>query len=319
MVLRGLVALALLCSAARADDKPWAAGVSADDQQQALKLYERANGLFERGSYTDALSAYQTALGYWDHPSIHYNTAVCLMSLERWVDAYEHMQKALSYGEAPLGKDLHAEGLVAMEKKLKPRIGTLEVTLKTPGAVVKLDGKTLLDAPGTMKRNVLAAEPHQLVAEKKLYETETRTIRLEPGATTTLVLEMTLATRGKLQRRWARWKPWAVVAAGGLVGVVGLPLLFSARDEFKRYDTAFGGPAGCPDGCLATAEPAGVRSIKDGAELRQTLALSAFAVGGATIAAGIALVVLNQPRLVGATVTPAIGNDHVGASITTSW
>src|SRR5690606_31593180 len=53
--------------------KPWAAGVSAEDQAKALELYRQGNELFEQARYLDALAKYEVALAAWDHPSIRYN------------------------------------------------------------------------------------------------------------------------------------------------------------------------------------------------------------------------------------------------------
>lgn len=317
MVLRVLVALALLCGVAFADDKPWAAGVSEADQKAALSKYGEANELFEKGNYVEALPVYEQALASWDHPGIHYNAAVCLINLDRPVEAYEHLEKAMAYGEAPLGKDLYTQGKTYM-KALGKQVATLSVTLKTPGAVVKLDGHTLLDEPGTVTRKVLATEPHQLVAEKKDYETETRTLRLQPDATTTLVLEMKLKSRGRTVRRWARWKPWAVVGASGFIGAAGLATILSSKGMFEDYDAEFA--MKCGGGCtVAMSEAMGIEDTRRSAEFRQNLGYGIVGVAGATLATGLVLVVFNQPRLVGARVSPTIGKERAGATLSFSW
>lgn len=322
--MRFLVALVLLCSvvSAHADDKPWAVGVSTENQKAALATYQEANALFEEGKYLEALPKYEAALRAWDHPGIHFNTAVCLINLDRSVDAYVHLQKAMAFGEAPLGKDLYTQGK-NYQRILNQQVGTLEVQVKEPGASVKLDGKEII-APGTTtttRVHVLATEPHQLVAEKDdpRYEPATQTIRLEPGKTTTIVLELKLRARGgRLTRRWPRWMPWSVVVTGGVVAAIGVPLLVSAKSGFEDYDTQFG--AACPQGCLDT-DPAlaMANETKDHAELRQTLAHGGFIAGGALVAIGIGLVVLNQPRLGGAQVTPMVGADRAGAALSMSW
>ena len=319
MVLRVLVAVALLCSVARAGgEKRWAKGVSAKDQELALTLYNTANDLFEKGSYAAALTNYEAALKAWDHPGIHFNTAICLKSLERWVDAYEHIEQALIYKDEPLGMDLYKEGL-ALEAELKTKVGTIEVTSTTPGAVVMLDGKPLLDKPGTVKRNVLANEPHLLTAEKPNYETQTISLKdLKPNQVTKIALEMKLKSGGRTERRWARWKPWAVVGGGTAVGLgVGLGLVFHARDLFGKYDTDFA--MQCGMGCPADTVDPNTAKLKTSGETYQTLGYSAFAVGGAVVVTGLVLVVMNQPRLVGGTVTPSIGKEQVGATVSFAW
>lgn len=321
MVLRVLVALALLCSVAVAQggDKPWAAGVSETDQKAALAKYGEANELFEKGAYVEALPVYEQALASWKHPGIYFNAAVCLINLDRPVEAYDYLEKALAYGEAPLGRDLHTQGKSYM-KALGAQVATLAITLKTPGAVVRLDGETLLDAPGTVTRRVLSSKKHEIVAEKNNYETETRTIQLDGGETTTLVLELKLKSRGRTVRRWARWKPWAVVGASGAIGLAGLATIVSSKSMFEDYDTAFSDDPVCGDGCtVLEAEERGLEDTRRSAEFRQSLGYGIVGLAGATLATGLVLVVLNQPRLVGATVTPTIGKERAGATLSFSW
>jgi tetratricopeptide (TPR) repeat protein len=321
MVLRLVAAVLLMGSVAYAQaDKPWAAGVSAQDQKAALDKYQSANGLFEDGKYREALPLYQEALALWDHPGIHFNAAVCLMNLERVVEALEHFEKALAYGDAPLGKPLYNEGKNYL-RLLKQQVGTLEIVCEDncEGAEVSLDGKPLFVGPSRATRRVLSGEPHQIVATKPRFEIEQRTIRLEPDKTTTLVLELKLQQRGKLQRRWPRAVPWLVMSAGVVVAGTGGVFLWKAKDGFEQYDRAFAEDSVCGSGCKASEQPPYLVKQRQRAESWQTLATSAFVAGGVTVAAGLVLVVLNQPRLVGGEVTPSVGPGRAGATISWTW
>jgi tetratricopeptide (TPR) repeat protein len=82
-VLAALIAIACGAGVAHAEDKPWAAGVSAEAQSAALELYRQGNEMFEQARYLEALAKYEVALRSWDHPSIRYNAAVCLINLGR--------------------------------------------------------------------------------------------------------------------------------------------------------------------------------------------------------------------------------------------
>jgi tetratricopeptide (TPR) repeat protein len=322
MVLRLVAAVLLMGSVAYAQaDKPWAAGVSASDQKAALDKYQSANGLFEDGKYREALPLYQDALALWDHPGIHFNAAVCLMNLERIVEAYEHFEKALAYGDAPLGKPLYNEGKNYL-RLLKQQVGTLEIVCETncDGAEVSLDGKPLFVGPNKATRKVLSTEPHQIVATKPRFEIEQRTIQLEPDKTTTLVLELKLQQRGKLQRRWPRAVPWIVMSAGVVVAGSGGFFLWRAKDGFEAYDRAFADDPICRAGCLASDEPQYLVDQRQRAERQQTTSTGLFVAGGVTVAAGLVMVVLNQPRLVGGgEVKPTVGRDQAGATITWTW
>lgn len=318
MVLRVLCVLALLCGLATADDKPWAKGVSKKDQELALTLYNTANDLYEKGSYTAALANYEAALKSWDHPGIHFNTAMCLKALERWVEVYEHMEKALVYQDAPLGKDLYKEGQALLDEA-KGKVATLEIRLGTEGATVSLGGETVLTKVGTIKRTVLAKKPLALVAEKPGYEVDTRTIQLEPNAVTTIELVLKVKERGRTVRRMPRFVPWTVAGIGVVAAGIGLYTTTQAKDMFATYDTEVN--TTCTMGCTpGSSDYVRLEAQKQAAYDKQNRGYLIMGVGGAIFVSGLVLVVLNQPRLVGGpTVSPAVGKESAGATLTFHW
>jgi tetratricopeptide (TPR) repeat protein len=323
MALRVLCVLALLCglASAQGDTKPWAKGVSKQDQELALTFYNTANDLYEKGSYTAALANYEAALKAWDHPGIHFNTAMCFKALDRWVEVYEHIQKALVYKDAPLGKDLYKEGQALLDEA-KGKVATLEIRLKTEGATVTLGGDTVLTEPGTVQKIVPAKTSLPLVAKKTGYEEDSRMIQLEPNAVTTIELVLKVKERGRTVRRMPRWIPWAVLGLGVVAGGAGVFTTLDAGDKFAAYDkgvdtcgTEVGG--GCAPG---TTKYNDLVALKDEAESQQRLGHVIIGVGGAVVVGGLILVVINQPRLVGGpTVSPAIGKESAGATVTFSW
>jgi hypothetical protein len=291
-----------------AEDKPWAAGVTADNQKAALDLYNEGNKAFAQAEYKTALETYTRALVLWDHPAIRYNVAVCLINLDRPVEAYDNLERAMRFGTAPLGQDLWNQGQ-SYQKLLAGRVAEIEVNAE-PGAAVSLDGKPLA---GTQQR-VLTGD-HQIVVEKPRYQTETRSIRLNAGDHVTIKIELKpVAVPRTLHRRWARWIPWTVLGGGAAVAVIGVPVLLAAGNSFDRYDTAV--TASCPHGCL-DGDPASahIADLKSHAELQNTTAISLFAIGGAIAATGFVMVIANQPHLV----TPVVGTDHVGLAIAGHW
>ncbi|HET9991744.1 MAG TPA: PEGA domain-containing protein [Kofleriaceae bacterium] len=289
---------------AHADDKPWAAGVSAENQKAALDLYNEGAKAFGDAEYKDALATYTRALALWDHPAIRYNIAVCLINLDRPVDALDNLEHAMRFGAAPLGPELWRQAQMN-QKLLAARVAEIEVTAE-PGAVVSLDGKALDRA----SQRVLTGD-HQIVVEKPKYQTETRAIRLNPGDHVTIRIELKpIAVARTLRRRWSRWLPWSVLGGGAVVAAVGVPVLFAASSSFDRYDAEV--TASCPHGCIAgTPAAQHVMDLKSHAELQNTTAISLFAVGGAIAATGFVMVILNQPHLV----TPVVGSDHVGVAL----
>ena len=289
---------------AQADDKPWAAGVSAENQKAALDLYNEGAKAFGDAEYKDALATYTRALALWDHPAIRYNIAVCLINLDRPVDALDNLEHAMRFGAAPLGPELWRQAQMN-QKLLAARVAEIEVSAE-PGAVVSLDGKPL---EGSSQR-VLTGD-HQIVVQKPTYQTETRAIRLNPGDHVTIKIELKpIAVARTLHRRWSRWLPWTVLGGGAVVAVVGVPVRFAAGSSLDRYDAAV--TADCPHGCIAgTPAAQNVMDLKSHADAQNTAAISLFAVGGAIAATGFVMVILNQPHLV----TPVVGSDHVGLAV----
>jgi tetratricopeptide (TPR) repeat protein len=298
----------LLCGSARAGsdaEKPWAVGVTPAAQKAALDLYQDGNTYFDQAQYKEALAKYDLALQSWDHPTIHYNAAVCLINLDRPVEAYDHLLAAMRFGVAPLGKDMFAQGQ-SYQKLLAARVAELEVSCSEPGATVTLDGKPLFTAPGSKKQHVLAGE-HQIVVEKRGFQTETKQVHLDAGAAQAMpiVLERVAAAR-TLHRRMPRWLPWTVMGAGAVVALVGVQAYVSAYDDYNAYEAAvqkaFDTRAGGVP-VLSASDAAKLPSAHSEA-MRAYVALS---IGGALAATGFVLVLLNAPRL-----EPQVGSDHVG-------
>ncbi len=66
-------------SVARADDQPWAAGVTDQQKAEAKTHLDEGNALFLKKSYKEALEAYRLAIKSWDHPAIRFNIVRCLI------------------------------------------------------------------------------------------------------------------------------------------------------------------------------------------------------------------------------------------------
>ena len=62
-----------------------------EKQDHAFNLYEEANQLFADGEYKRRSRSTTRRSREWDHPSIRYNLAVCLINLDRPVDAYQNL------------------------------------------------------------------------------------------------------------------------------------------------------------------------------------------------------------------------------------
>ena len=131
-------------------------------------------------------------------------------------------------------------------------------------------------------------------------------------------------------RRWATWKPWVVVGVGvGVAAVGGVIDVFAAHD-FDAYDSGFVKLACAAQGCTQEQvdQTPSLRSRLSRAQLEQQIAVGGFIAGGVAIAAGLALVYLNQPRQTehdnpsqnapGVAVVPVVSRDLVGVVVTVS-
>jgi hypothetical protein len=143
------------------------------------------------------------------------------------------------------------------------------------------------------------------VAHKKGYLTETRQLVLSPGQRMAVAIELTtLEDVRESSRRWAGWKPWAVVGAGALLATAGGVLDWRAGSEYERFDIDFAelgcagrdGQPGVVTGCRAGEVPPALEDTLDRARFQERAALTLYAVAGAAVATGAVLLYLNRPR-----------------------
>jgi hypothetical protein len=314
-----IAVLACALRVAHADPvKPWAVGVDADKQRQALALYDKGNGEFTEDHYKEALAQYEQALAVWDHPAIRYNAAVCLINLDRPVEAYENFAGAIHYGADPIGAEHFAQAKTYM-KALAGQVAEVEVTSKEPGAEVRLDGQPLLSDAGTATRRVRAGE-HQIVASKPRYETKSEKVDLEPisrtaGKPNVIVIELHLlpSTR-RLVRRWPVWQPWTIAAGGAALAGAGAGLTWLALSNRDGYQAWL-------DKCKLTAPYCAGQSASssayDHAKIEYPIGLGALSLGGAALVAGAVMIYLNQGHMV--SVEPSVGTEHASLTLVGRW
>ncbi|MFH2007809.1 MAG: hypothetical protein ABI333_14600 [bacterium] len=274
--------------------KPWAKGVPAARRSEALRLYKQGNKFFEDSQYAQALAEYRKAVELWDHPAIRYNIAVCYVNLERPLAAHRNLLRALRFGKAPL--KAHYKQAQTYLRLLTGRLARLEVRCSVPGARVTLDGRLLFVAPGSATRTLIVGK-HVLVATKPKHVTETRTVSLFPRKRVKVTLAPLPITKVfTLKRRWKRWIPWTILGIGVAVAATGIPLAFMADSTFKQYNKDF--ERECPDGCLPADRSTALQDLRSRGELERGFAITMLGLGGAVLATGITLVLLNLPRTV---------------------
>ena len=277
-----------------APDRPWAKGVSPDEQRIAIDLFREGNGLLKESLFVQAAAKYREALRHWNHPGIHYNLALALLNLDQPVEVFAQLEEAMRYGSAPLDADKfdHATRYRALIEKQLARV---LVTCEVAGAGVTLDGQPLFTAPGKYEGLVRVGQ-HTIVASKTGYVSTQKTPILLAGQRSTIDLKLFTADElTQYRRRWPNAMPWSVLAAGIVVAGVGGIMHWQASESIKSYDNGVSacGAQSPTGGCVPDATLAGKKST---GESLQGAAFAAYGVGAALVVTGGVLAYLNRAR-----------------------
>lgn len=309
-----VVAIASAAGVARAESpKPWAVGVSAADQKAALALYQQGNGYFAQDDYAHALDQYEQALGRWKHPAIYYNAAVCAINLDRPVEAYQDLEEALKYGAAPIGDEHYKQGKT-YQILLADKVADIEVHVAVPGTSVHFDGAPLeVGKPLTVR-----VGPHHIVATRDGYQPTEEQRTVAPGKVNVIeIVLQPLPAPHRLVRRWPKRMPWEVVAGGAVIALVGVPMWAWSSNRFAAYDRTI---TSCAGGGTYCVDPVALHTAADERHrggIDRDIGAAAFVAGGAVIAAGLGLALLNQPHL--EHLQPAIAPGRIGLVISARW
>ncbi len=279
-------------------ERPWAKGVTDNEQKIALSLFREGNTSLNDGAYVTAAKKYREALSHWDHPAINYNLALALLNLDQPVEVYKALEKAISYGDAPLEKEKFEKAHEYL-KIIGLQIATIEVSCQKAGAEVLVDGKKVFTAPGKYTEKVKAGK-HVFAAEPgpkmQGYSAKVRTPSIDGGQTFRVELKMyTTDELTRYHRRWERvWAPWIVVGTGvAVVGVGGL-LALSAKSSFDDFDkkvATCNSDTGMNAGCNVSS---GFGSLKSSGDTKRAASYAMYGVGGAAVVLGLSLVYLNR-------------------------
>jgi hypothetical protein len=276
------------------DVRPWAQGVSQAEQQAALKAFHDGNVSLNDGLFAKAADNYRAALKHWDHPAIHYNLALAQMNLDQTIDAYDNMQAAVKFGEAPLQSkdkfDNAKQYIVLLEKQ----VASVSVACDKKGAKVSLDGKEVFVAPGKYETRVLTGK-HQFVAEKQGYTTRINAPYIGPGEKFRIELKLYTAEElTRYHRKWqATWVPWTVMGAGAVIAFGGALSEFSANSTYKQYDHKIALCNMNNQGCPSSKE---LTDLKSSGDSKKTLGFVGYGVGAGAILIGAALAYINRPE-----------------------
>jgi tetratricopeptide (TPR) repeat protein len=295
-LIRIIVGVSMLVGTASAEQPaqppPWAAGVTPAQKATAQQHLDRGNELFLERKFFEALAEYELARDAWNHPAIHFNIVRCMIHLERFVDASDHLQEALKYGAEPYDETIYAEAL-AYQTLIAKQIGNVEITCAQDGVELTLDGEPLLSCPGREVRRVKPGQ-HQVVGTKPGYLPRTMKLVVFGGDFHDAVIELDpLEKAARIEHRWKSWVPWSVVGAGlGVAGIGGLVRVKATSDNRLYKDLV---DSTCTAGCPSETWK---RDLRRTAELENYLAIGLISVGAATVVAGGVMLYLNRGRTV---------------------
>lgn len=288
-----------------AEAQPWSNGVSEAQKAEAKRKLEEGNNLYLATDYKGALEKYQEALKSWDHPAIRFNVVRCLIQLDRAVEASDNLQTSLKYGKEPFEDTIYQEAL-GYQKLLSNQIGEIEVSCKQDGAVLKFDGKAMIDkCPGSAKRRVEPGQ-HSVVATKEGFLTKEMPVIVIGGKQQNVdVTLVPLDKAAKIVHRWPQWIPWVVFGGGLAVTGIGVLLELDAQDQMSQYDRDVGNfcmTTGCnlenPTTPQEMETASRLNDEKSRAESRDKLAIGVMSVGALGAAAGGVLLFMNRGRTV---------------------
>lgn len=282
------------------DTRPWAIGVSIENQKIAVKKFQEGNQQLNDGLFAPAVKLYREALTKWEHPAIYYNLALALLNLDQPIEVYDSLQKAIKFGAAPLEKDKfeHAKEYMLLVDK---QLATIDVSCSKPGAQISVDGKLAFTVGADGKTGHFVSRvkigKHTFVAEKPGYNAQVDAPFIGPGET--YRLELTLYTADELtryKRQWSsKYMPYAVVGGGIVLGLVGVGLELSANSSYSDYDTAVAK-------CNADASSAGCSNMGSVADMRKsgdtkrTIGYVGYGVAGAAVITGAILLYVNRSQ-----------------------
>lgn len=274
--------------------RPWAEGVSAENQETALALFNKGNQELLKQTYVEAAATFRKALEHWKHPAIQYNLSECLIHLDRPIEAYEHVVDSLRFGAAALGDDLFTRAQTR-KKLLEGQLAMIQLESGHHGVKVMLDGELVFIAPGQTTQRVRPGR-HDLLAAKDGFLPYNQTVVALPNEPVAVNIHLRPIPTVRYERRFAAWMPWTVAGLGLASSAAGIVLQAQARSDMDAYDA--GVAEQCPSGCPEIEISSAILDKRDAAERASTIGVSMLAVGGAVLATGVVMLIVNQPKKV---------------------
>ena len=272
------------------------ASATPEQKEKARALLEDGYGLHEELRFADAALRYREALGHWDHPDIHLALARVLFNDAKLLDAHGHVSAAVRCARA-LENDEEREQARALLQRLRTQLAEIVVDSPDAGTEILLNGSLWFQGAGR-RSTVVYPGQYVVVARRAGYVPVTRPLTLAANQQAVVAPQLvSVADATTVTRRWERQVPRALAGAGIALAMVGAGLQWRAAVDFDAFDGEWQGRCGGgePLGCSELMESELVGRLQR-ARWEQRAAMTSFVVGGATLLAGLAMFVLDQPR-----------------------
>lgn len=154
----------------------------ADDEQKerAKKHFQAGLLLLETESYDSAAKEFESSVALYPTKNGYFNLANCYFALQRYQETLETINKLKVEFFQELDKGWQKE-IAKLEDKLQKNAVKIAIRVNVDGATIQLDGKSVGESPIDEPLLVAPGE-HRIQAFANLYQDETRTLILEPGA-----------------------------------------------------------------------------------------------------------------------------------------
>ena len=277
----------------RPDPRPWYRDVAPERRQRAEILLQEAADLAEQLLLGKAIDRYREALEQWDHPDIRFELADILDKAGRPLEAWNELQGLrATWGFETLTEDDRARAEELRRTLLRDHLAEIEVRCDVPGARVELDGELLFVGPG-VERVVTLVGGHVLASKRDGYVPVVESVGLYPGEQRSMHLDMR-EDRVIVVRRWAPWKPWAVLGTGAALVAAGGVLQWRVSSNFTAFERAV---QDCGVECAEEDLGEEASGLERRGTLQLRLSITSYLAGGALAATGLVLAYLNQPRV----------------------
>jgi hypothetical protein len=280
--------------------------VLADEDQQAQALLDEGTRQFtEDADYEGARASFEES--YRIKPSWKALNGVALTYQEegRFLDALETYERLLTEFGASL-TDAQRATVSKRTAELEKRIGVLAIDARQTGVRIIVDGREQGTGPLAKEVRVLPGA-HLVVATLEHHEPYARTIEVGAGKRADVAIDLAPEKvrvvvqhhHARFARRFSRWVPWSVGIGGAAVVLAGGVLTGLASSDFSSFDDRVKQQSGAMPQAVMIDD-----SLRRRGELERSISIACYAVGGAALAAGVVMEILNQPRYVGEAATP---------------